>query len=1187
MVDSIPLELRSRLKRIQGDIERAATAPGGNSLLRRVAQHTLANERGTFAGQDTGNIPGIGLALRMPVAGLNTLGLIAELGQQVAQPTTGAMQAQFGRVLDAPVVGGILQNPTGRAVAETLPVVGGLAKLASIPGMIDAAQAAEGAQNAATGNPFERARAAHDAGEQAGGLATLLSDAVYDPTNAVGLAGKGAQALKMDRVASLLRAVDAAQNVPFEALGKVAKQASGALKRATLLRNVREVVGNVPEDAIPMVGGKRQFGPIPMPEQFGYARGNVPGRPKLGPELLPSQDIGLPPELGPTLPTRGNVPAKQLIPGIGRRGPGLGPELLPSQDIPLPPELGPALPSKGNVPADQLLPRTGRRGGKGLGPPAPRELIPEEAIRPAEERAARMLTEGPIDVPSADVLPQTPMPDFADYQGIPRDQALAMFDSDEIDNLLAIAYGHENGVANAILKRADPVELADRAIERITNSRTKLGLLSKAFPELAEKIAYLPEPNAAMIDDVAEAADEVVQPARMLGGDIAAGGGGMMLVNPLWRAGHGVGRVGKAIADNPVVAHAWEEGKAAQKEANALTAQGQIAFTPREFWSMIKTKTIQHPKNLIGDVTWASLVTRVLQGQEASRSLAPVARDVAARLKQTDPWERLASPVRDELAALGRTGYIPKVGQSLIQSEHKLFSSAQTALGEGLATFLSPTGIAQNAIGLVANTAIGTQRARISGFFNAISDFIQATARQVSFADELGTARQMAAETLLPRWQAAGADIAALAADGRFSPDDVARVAGPQAAEQWRGMVDAIVDHAERRSQFLFGDFSARKGWENLLGGPIPYASWIVRAYPVAFQMALENPVLALSVYHYLQATSQGAGKDGRPSYTAGMIPLETDNPLVGAALQAYMGGKEGTTYLDPIGGITPVGGDLFVNAEDDAGKNWYQQGTAMLARTGLPGVNPLVQLGANLAGLDYKGPNSTNRYEGLTEALALIPGNPELPNVGPSLLRAARGKLSPLAEEAGIPGAKGDKTPSEYDPITRRYAELWKQQTGKTLDDPSDPSGLIAMMEPGNPLMEQARREVLLGNAAKNAASLTSPVTLIGQTKENREYKAAKEEEPYRFDQIQGSSPGVQRLMREDNAAYAKQHPAINTYAVNNKETAAWAVVDQFDQSPRGRWLRMYAPKSYNQTLNTLMVELGLRDASKIAGAR
>jgi hypothetical protein len=327
----------------------------------------------------------------------------------------------------------------------------------------------------------------------------------------------------------------------------------------------------------------------------------------------------------------------------------------------------------------------------------------------------------------------------------------------------------------------------------------------------------------------------------------------------------------------------------------------------------------------------------------------------------------------------------------------------------------------------------------------------------------------------------------------------------------------------------------------------MPFSSWAIRAYPVALDMAIQNPWVALGVYQFLQATSAGAGKDGRPRWTAGKLPISTEFPVLGAGARTLLGGQKGTAYVDPVGSLSPVGGDLFQPGADQEGpQSLYQQISEIIGRAGLPGLSPMLQGIAYMLGLDYKGPGNMSRTQGMENSLGLIPGNVDLPGWGDVALRAGRAKLSPAfaGTEIGAKlGAQGDKYPTVYDPVARRYGELVVKATQKSLDDPANRAYLYDLAAGTGELYDQARREVLLGGLARNAFSTTSPIGVATQGEDARQVRRDREGVPVPYELIsaareQGTPQQVAQLSRL-NAEYKVAEPWAAAYDVGSKSEA------------------------------------------------
>ena len=168
----------------------------------------------------------------------------------------------------------------------------------------------------------------------------------------------------------------------------------GAPKGARALGRLRKsLAGMGPEDATQLLPTGLDLSHHP----------NIPGN---VPDIQMKPGIGFAGGggLGPTLPSQpGNVPLEDLIAGIGTEGGGIGPVLpyrsgnanvLHGPDIPLmvnQPQMPPAVyrdlfGEAGNVPAGDLIPGVGKGGRPGLGPELPLDVLHD---RPTLEEALR------------------------------------------------------------------------------------------------------------------------------------------------------------------------------------------------------------------------------------------------------------------------------------------------------------------------------------------------------------------------------------------------------------------------------------------------------------------------------------------------------------------------------------------------------------------------------------------------------------------------------------------------------------------------------------------------------------------------------------------------------------------------------------------------------------------------------
>jgi hypothetical protein len=566
------------------------------ALWLRAQQEKDAIERGRLGlGEDpTGpgvgvpDVPVLGGAARIPLAAIHALGLINEGAGNTAEAAMGTLG---GAIVGGQQAGYYALHPDEAPSEQDRHYIAAWDQLRhghpiaanQEMGRADAFMNAIGtfALNplnvAGAGEAAPLMRAAARLGE--GAPATAL--------RAVSRGGHIVNELPVSPIKALLaakradqgeRAAAAGAAVLRALLGREAPAADAAGRVARSLADV-PLESDVPlGPGLPGVQGPPRPGRRVVPETILPETSSIPGNAKrpLGPALPPLLDVPLPPELGPALPTRGNLPKDQLIPRIGRNGgKGIGP-LLPPELGPAVPEMPPALQSLADLlnagrKTAQPTPLEGLLGAAKklqLQPPVPvREIIPPEAITPAEEAAAKAATDG-----HPDLLPPGAAPDLPGYQGQTRREALGALTSDEIDNLVNLAYPVEKAQANAINAHRDPLELADAALARIQQPGPKgqelVARLQQLHPDLAEKIAFLPEP-----EDVAALADEPAQ-AALSNVDFPPS-----ITAPAERAAWQARYVGQSQAGTDILAAGDKVagGDLTQADLNALSPQERLA----------------------------------------------------------------------------------------------------------------------------------------------------------------------------------------------------------------------------------------------------------------------------------------------------------------------------------------------------------------------------------------------------------------------------------------------------------------------------------------------------------------------------------------------------------------------------------------------------------------------------------
>jgi hypothetical protein len=1039
-----------------------------------------------------------------------------------------------------------------------------------------ARQARESFDANADANLFERGRAAREGAGESKFLGAM--DMLYDPTNLL----PGPETLIFDGIKAARGAKIAEQllhGVPEAGARGAAEEAARIAANPPPLgipappgRGSIDDLRNALWDAVDEAANPRdaqlQAGLRRAVDEAAQTPGAVP--------LRSWEDPGL----------KGNVPFADLVSGVGtkRHGRGLGPQVPQAAEevaqaidnaapaTPFAGEYGDFLDLARTVPGE--LPSPSSKFWDRLG-------AEPEAVRGFFDQAHR---EGVLGTTDAGLSALRPVEEFP--QAASRAEGLASLTPDEVRQLAHIAYPNDNAIANAARKYPTTAELADAALARIGGSRDALEYIASSNPPLAKKLAYMPDGGGvggAMF--VFPGGHLAAQGARTFGRAVAAGtplattaAGGIVggAAGALGGAGLGFLQADGDLGDR---LHAAKEGattgalagafigglggatigknttpEAARlliQKANAAGVEGtKAALTgaktrrlgPKAIASYWAGQVVRHPKNIFNDELWNDLLTGALSPQ--SRQYIKDVRDsIVQRMNLTDPYARLSSPVRSLLDTFGMTGYLPELGLPMAKAveDKGLTIGQEIALSTGLSA-ANPQGFAQSALGLLAGGPVkGAANTWWRPFFNAVNGSMNQTFREAALVGEAGKFAAKGRQALIDAGYTA---FKALPEDGLIHARDVEKMLGTREAKVWQAVQKNAMGLGEGRVRFLYGDYSdasktGLKGFvERKLGTVVPFASWAIRAYPVALEMAAEHPLIALGLVRASQELAHGAGEDDRPGYTAGMIPIPDKAGLL-------TGGQGSTTYLDLIGGISPVGGDMFAPADkNQQPQNPYQEVSQGLQKLGLPGPNPLVQSLAYIMGFDYKSPGALSRTQGMENALALIPGNPDLPDIGGGALRLARSKVSPLVAGTDIGallGAEADTSPSQYDPIGRRFDELVAARTGKRLDDPANKAYLLDLAFGRGDLYEQAERETLLGGAARNIASMSSPVGVATQTEDNRRARAATGKVPFDYGDIAALPQGTaaRRQAEQARKAALAADPWAEPYGIGGRQEA------------------------------------------------
>lgn len=410
---------------------------------------------------------------------------------------------------------------------------------------------------------------------------------------------------------------------------------------------------------------------------------------------------------------------------------------------------------------------------------------------------------------------------------------------------------------------------------------------------------------------------------------------------------------------------------------------------------------------------------------------------------------------------------------------------------------------------------------------------------------------------------------------GRFGGQDVKATLltsgqtalATQAGKDWDTLTEALIRGRSDRIAHLFGDFrdSANGTAVKGIGRVFPFATWAIKYAPVLAEIAARHPRVTAGIGGALVADAAQAQQDGRPAYQVGMIPISTETPLLGAGARVLLGGQSGTARVNPLGLLSPYGGQTVASGLGDtpldSATTPYQHIMNYANIIGLS-PHPLIQAGAYVTGQDFKGPNSLSRTAGLEQLPQLLPG--PLGATMPSMqntLDAARNLISGQGSTA-------------QDPAARRFGELVLATTGKPLADPTN----SAYLDPNNPqaqaLHDRATREAILSGAARNAYSFTSPLAATAQGTEAQAASKARgivtEAQNYAAHLPAGEKAALQQRI----TAYQQAHPETLVYDGATKQALA--------QLRLAAWERQNAtlravPELYNVQREIVMENLGL----------
>jgi hypothetical protein len=991
-------------------------------------------------------------------------------------------------------------------------------------------------------NPLDRRIAeAYRAGGPAASLAAARTDprkevsltagALTELLNPTNYAGSGVLP-RLGRVGEL---ADVALTTPFRplevALGQVGRRAVGpAIQRAreALYGPTESVAGNVPRSA-------GLLGPVPPPP----LRTPPPLEPARAPSII---------DLARGAPIRPAVPKAAPLPE------GLAPTRTPS------------------------ITGLARQRGRA----AEAELA--RRVTPAQERAAADVESLAPEAIAPQEAAQTATAALPEAAPITREAGLAALSGRDTNTLLSVAYDHPNAVANAQRKYADVGALRARAIERIQADRGRVARLAAADPDLAARVAALPD---------AEAAGEVRKATQLSapGGDVAAGGGGgMMVVTPLAAArtlGPGAAEgAGRALSNLGMtggdIGAAFGAGRTALREAGQAEAQGVstaaqaeaaglghyvsaprgVGQAVRDFLNQTRSVIVATPKNQLLDVLHTRAMAREFSptGSDPAGTLDRIADELRANEAAPDAYGRLSDTLRAAQERWGFKGYVPDLGQgqvgALAQEEPGRVLPATQRVINGMVMELrtkGPVGLLTFPVG----GARGYFQPGIDAFFQRINRAPQRGGREGLYTLTGDANSWLAAHTFLGDLARRGVDVTPLAGQA-FTPEQVEAVAGTQAANEWRSLLATVWGGAEAETKRVLGDFGKRTALEKvpLIGRMFWLAGWSQRMLPVYAQVAARHPGVSMAVGGALANQAQGLKAEGLPPWAAGGVdtpigrvnllsPMPFSGELAGEALSA-LGGQEG---------------------EPQTG---YQKFEGIAGGLGLP-VNPLLGTAAYVAGLTPRRPGDLDRYAGVENALigkglgAVGLPNPTLQDVAGQ--GADYGHLIDRAREIVTGLEAGDLKAGKKPPASetdKEWNRLMFERYGLPISDPHMIGAVIDVQlrdkSPDTPaarLYRQAEANVAGRQGKQGIVSAVSPLTISRIDPLARQANIGRQDQPYSYEQISAAYDAGQKKvvqqMTKANAASKAPNQRVYEGASEAQRTAlvkSW--LDAITNPPR-----------------------------------
>jgi hypothetical protein len=578
-------------------------------------------------------------------------------------------------------------------------------------------------------------------------------------------------------------------------------------------------------------------------------------------------------------------------------------------------------------------------------------------------------------------------------------------------------------------------------------------------------------------------------------------------------------------------------------------------FSWGNFWRDWAARTIVTPKNQLQDYLSGRFYLGAFGGREALAVANQAALEESATRGATGAAGTTPQVIRSIYDKVGLGRYDPEIGQNqgmlggVDPGKDRQYMSplARTLTGAGQAMFDPRAHAALPVVGpLVFGGLRGLLAPGVEAGFRAANTLTHDAHRWGLLGKELSEGLALAADDFLPQL---GQAAASLDPHGLFSPQDVAAIAGPQAAGEWEARVLATGAVAEERVLRVFGDYNNTTILDRTLGKIAPFTRWATRTIPPAVTLAARHPGITAGIAGAVEADKQRAREEGRPPYTAGTVPIPgTDRRADVLSLAVPAGGQLG-------------GEERAIPADATPLETAYLTLTNTLGRVGFQ-PHPAGQIAAYMLGLD-RAPGALDRFAGIEQGLG-GPAVPNLPREGLDWARRLTGH--------GIPA----------DPVENRMAELWMAEHGEPLS--RSEAGLAQSLDPTSDLYRRAVADVRAQNLGQNVISSTAPVT-VSRDNPMRQVASlagggrdlADERAIAALDAA--GNPRDAETLRQMNAAKLAAKPEAYTYRDVGTDARKWALVDAWERGTGNRILTTpgLGRNAYNAARKQLLAALGL----------